>query len=347
MAVESSETISTSPRLKDVAEAAGVSISTASRVLSGARGASREAAAAVLAASERLNYRPDPIARALRAQTTGLVGMVVPSIGNPFFAEVVEAVENALQKRGLEMIVADSGGDTAHEARRLTLLAQRKVDGLLVVPTHRAESAPALRRMREVPVVLVDRQVDGISGDYVGVDNAIGITLVLDHLEQQGYRSLVFVSDTATSSTGRSRLETFELLVSRRPAFRARPPRLGSFSVEFGRDVVRALLAEGELPDAVVCGSDIIALGVVRELHRAGIDVPHDIGVTGFDGISFAELCDPPLTTIRQPLPAIAEEAVRLLAARMAHSAVAAHRSEVAPLLEIRASSLRQQNVNR
>src|SRR5579871_4330195 len=319
-------TISTSPRLKDVAEAAGVSISTASRVLSGAPGASPEATAAVVAASERLAYRPHPIARALRAQTTGLVGMVVPSIGNPFFAEIVEAVENALQDLGLEMIVADSGSDATHEARRLSLLEQRKVDGLLVVPTHRSASAAALRRLRNLPVVLIDRQVDGFAGDYVGVDNAVGIMLVLDHLEEQGYRSLVFVSDTTTSSTGRSRLETFELLVGRREAFEARPARLGSFSVEFGREVVRSLLQEGDLPDAIVCGSDIIALGVVRELRRAGISVPNDIGVTGFDGISFTELCDPPLTTVRQPLADIAAEAVRLLGAQLSRSASAAHR---------------------
>src|SRR5579871_4962904 len=162
-------------RLRDVAAAAGVSVSTASRVLSGADGASPRAVATVLAAAKRLDYRPNLLARGLRGRATGLAGIVIPEIGNPFFAELVEALESALREVNLDMILADSRGLVDDEARRLQTLVDRQVEGLILIPTDHEASAPALRVAgRAVPIVQIDRQVDGFPADYVGVDNALG-----------------------------------------------------------------------------------------------------------------------------------------------------------------------------
>jgi LacI family transcriptional regulator len=340
MAPSSLESIPKVARLKDVAAAAGVSVSTASRVLSGAPNTSPGAAAAVRAASKRLQYRPNPIARALRAQTTGLAGMVVPEIGNPFFAELVEAIERALRDAELDLILADSLGSLEGEARRIETMVDRKVDGLIVIPTHQREStATLIRAQASVPIVQLDRQADGFHGDYVGVDNELGIQMVIDHLAEQGCRQFVFVSAAAVSSTGRTRLETFARAIDKAEGVRADPPLLGSFSVDFGREAVRRLISLRRVPQAIVCGSDIVALGVTRELHEHGIRIPDDVRITGFDGIVFAELCDPPLTTVEQPVASIAEEAVRLLVMRMGGDTSPPRRSEVAPKLVIRESS--------
>jgi LacI family transcriptional regulator len=329
------------PRLSDVAAEAGVSLSTASRALSGARGTSVRAAAAVAAASERLGYRPDPVARALRAQSTGLAGIVIPGIANPFFAELVEALESALRSASFEMILADSRGSVEEEALRIETVLDRKVDGLIVIPTDHDASGFALRRaQRSVPVVQIDRQVDGLPGDYVGVDSASGIRAALEHVALQGCRHVVFVSGETTSSTGRSRLDAFRLGVRQFPGLSARTPLLGTFSIEFGRRAVRQIARQKRLPDAVVCGSDLIALGVVRELHEHNVKVPAQVKVTGFDGILFGELCDPPLTTLRQPVETIATEAVRLLDGRVHGNVSPPHRSEIAPVLVVRRSSL-------
>jgi LacI family transcriptional regulator len=334
------ESIPKTARLKDVAAAAGVSVSTASRVLSGAPNTSPGAAAAVRAASKRLRYRPNPIARALRAQTTGLAGMVVPGIGNPFFAELVEAIERSLRTAELDLILADSLGSLEGEARRMETMVDRKVDGLIVIPTHQRKSTEALvRAQASVPIIQLDRQTDGFHGDYVGVDNQLGIQLVIEHLAQQHCERIVFVSDAGVSSTGRTRLETFGRAVDKVGGVTAGPPLLGSFSVDFGREAVRQLIAERRVPQAIVCGSDIIALGVTRELHEHGLRIPDDVKITGFDGIVFAELCDPPLTTVEQPVASIAEEAVRLLVMRMDGDTSPPRRSEIAPTLIVRESS--------
>jgi LacI family transcriptional regulator len=327
-------------RLRDVAAAAGVSLSTASRVISGSNGASPQATAAVLAASKRLGYRPNLTARGLRARATGLAGIVIPGVGNPFFAELVEALESALHDANLDMILADSRGEVADEARRLQMLVDRQVEGLILIPTGHHSSAPAMRRAHlAVPIIQIDRQVDGFPADYVGVDNALGIRLVLEHLAEQGCQTVAFVSDDTSSSTGRSRLNAFQLTVPLVPGLRIGPVLLGSFSISFGREASRDLMREPTLPDAVVCGSDIVALGVVREFHGGGVSVPDMVKVTGFDGILFSELCDPPLTTVRQPIPTIAAEAVRLLQSRMRKDQAAPRKSEAAPALIVRRST--------
>jgi LacI family transcriptional regulator, galactose operon repressor len=334
------ESIPEAARLRQVAVAAGVSVSTASRVLSGSGSASPRAVAAVLAASERLGYRPNLVARGLRSRATGLAGIVVPGVGNPFFAELVEALESALRGVGLDMILGDSGGPPSGETQRLQTLVDRQVDGLILIPTGHHSSAEAVRRASlSVPIVQVDRQVDGFPADYVGVDNRLGIHLALSHLAAQGCRTIAFASDDATSSTGRSRSEAMHAAIAQLPELVLGPELLGSFTVGFGGKAARTLLDHTRLPDAVICGSDLIALGIVRELRAAGVSIPGDIKVTGFDGILFSELSDPPLTTVRQPIQDIANEAVRLLQARIHGDRTAAQRIEIAPTLVVRRST--------
>ena len=325
-------------RLSDVAMVAGVSRSTASRVLSGS-GASDAAVAAVLAASRKLGYRPDPVARAMRTRSTSIAGIVVPAIGNPFFAELVEGLEKALRLYKLDVILGDSGGSIEDEADRIGTMVDRKIDGLIVIPTHHHASIPALRAAaRRIPVVQVDRHIDAPLGDYVGLDNAAGVHAALDHLIVEGCRRVVFVSGTG-STAGQARLQAFQEGVHRLTALKAQRPLLGSFTLDFGREAVELIMQQKQLPDAIMCGADIIALGALRALRLHKVDVPGQVKVTGFDGILYAELCDPPLTTLRQPISVIATEVARLLNARLHGDSSPPRRSEVAPVLIVRRSS--------
>jgi LacI family transcriptional regulator len=148
----------------------------------------------------------------------------------------------------------------------------------------------------------------------------------------------VFVSGTGTS-TGRARLHAFQEGVRRQPGLKAQRPLLGDFTLGFGREVVDRVMLQRLQPDAIVCSTDIVALGVLQALRLRKIEVPREMKVTGFDGILFAELSDPPLTTLRQPVAVIAAEVARLLDARLHGDNSPPRRSEIAPALVVRRSS--------
>src|SRR5918998_348563 len=188
--------------IREVAEEAGVSIATASRALSGSRQVTPTTRRAVLAASERLGYRANTVARSLRMGSTATVGMVVPVISNPYFPLLVEAVERELSAGGRELLLCDSQDDVAIEAARVGALLDRRVDGLLFIPCDRRLSAATLSRARaRVPVVQLDRSVDGEDADFVGVDNEVGIRDVVEHLAASGRRTFALVSSEEVDST--------------------------------------------------------------------------------------------------------------------------------------------------
>jgi len=325
--------------IRDVADRAGVSVATVSRALSGSRKVSPDLAARVTLAADELGYRHNALARALRRGQTNTVGMVVPEIGNPFFPTVVEAVERTLQQTRRDLFLCDSQLDPETERRRVRALVGRKVDGLIIIPVSATHSAASLREaVGRVPVVQVDRYVPGFDADWVGVDEKAGITRIVEHLRARGAHRCVFVSARPDSSAAQERLTDFEVAVRAHRMERGEP-LLGTFSAEWGRQAAIELLALPSLPDAVVCGNDEIAVGVLCEFRRRQVRVPEQVWVTGFDDIRFAMLTDPPLTTVRQPHERIAAECIRLLDERMADPEAPVRRMAVAPTLVVREST--------
>jgi LacI family transcriptional regulator len=326
--------------IHDVAEAAGVSIATASRALSGRRSVSAASLQAVLAASEQLGYRANTVARSLRTKSTATVGMVVPRISNPYFPRLVEAVERQLSVTGRELLLCDSQNDPDVEGSRVEALLDRRVDGLILIPCDSVRSAASLvRAQRATTVVQMDRFVPGLDLDFVGVDNELGMRLVVDHLRRTGHTSFALVSSRAADSSARARLDAYRQAVRDCDRGSAERALLGDYSVEWGREATHLLLESGPLPDALVCGADVIALGVNVALAEAGVQVPDDVAVTGFDDIAFASVSTPALTTLRQPADAIGAAGVRLLRARAADAARTTVTEFLAPELVVRGSS--------
>lgn len=326
--------------IKDVAERAKVSVATASRVLSGGQRVSPELSSRVRKAARDLGYRHNAIARALRFGTTASVGMIVPEIGNPFFPSLVEAVERTLNQTGRDLLLCDSQQDSEMELRRARTLVARQVDGLIIIPVSASSSAAMLEEIGpQLPVVQLDRYVEGYLGDWVGIDNALGISLAVNHVVSLGAKRVVFASATPESSAASHRLAGFTDAAERHTFVSVDPPLLGTFSAEWGREVALQLLSNDSLPDAIVCGNDEIAVGLLGEFHRAHVRVPEDIMVTGFDDIRFAGLADPPLTTVRQPHEMIATECLRLLATRIADADLPVQRIAIAPSLIVREST--------
>ncbi len=301
--------------LRDVAQAAGVSVATASRALTGRGEVSPRTRRAVEDAGRRLGYRPDPVAAALRTRTTGTLGIVVPQIADWFYPPMVASVEHEFAKRQMGLLLADSHNDVTVEADRLETLLRRRVDGLIVCPVDSRDSAPALlAASRQVPTMQIDRHaVDEI--DFVGFDEAQGMAQIAQHFSAMGARTAIFAGyDPAVSSTqeradgfataaklhGITLLETVEVLDLE-----------GQTDFTAGRYFAARVL-EQQLPDAIACANDLLALGVLAGLRAHGVRCPEDILITGYDDdVPMAELMG--LTTVRVPLAEIGREAARLL----------------------------------
>ncbi|MFF3668602.1 LacI family DNA-binding transcriptional regulator [Microtetraspora malaysiensis] len=326
--------------IHDVARAAGVSVASASRALSGRRKVTPEIAERVSRAAAELGYQPNAVAKALRDRTTGTIGMIVPGIGNPFFTTIVEAVEHQLQETGRDLLLCASQYRPDVEARRLETLLARRVDGLIISPCDIEASVPAvLNAARRVPLVQVDRHIEGGGADWVGVDDDSALAQAVGHVAAGGARTVTFVGSRLMNSSARSRLSGFERAAAR-AGVNATAPLLGEFTLEWGIEAGRLLLLDGEtMPDAVVCGNDEIAVGLVRALRAGGVRVPDDMSVVGFDDVGHATMCDPPLTTVRQPVEEMAAEAVRLLGQVRVSDPRPAQRIAIAPRLVVRETS--------
>ncbi|MET0234391.1 MAG: LacI family DNA-binding transcriptional regulator [Kibdelosporangium sp.] len=325
--------------IKEVAALAGVSVATASRALTGTRNVSPAIVTQVTDAARRLGYRRNAVASALRSQTTGIVGLVVPQVSNPFFPLIIEAVERALHREGYNLLLSNSRDDPELEADRVRALLEHRVDGLVISPCDAVRSVPVVRETSQrVPLVQFDRKVDGEFTDWVGLDDEIGISRVVAHLRETGARSFAFISSGVANSSGRLRLAAYQRAINDESRERT---LLGDFTIDWGRAGAKQLLAQPiGLPDAIICGNDMIALGVLQVLLDAGLNVPDDVAVTGYDDISFAELSTPRLTSVHQPYDEMAEQCVRLLVDRMTTPGKdAVRRIAVAPTMVARASS--------
>src|SRR4051812_24144908 len=328
--------------VRDVAAAPGVPPAPASRVLANHPTVSPELARRVLDASTRLGYSANVIARALRTQRTGTIGVVVPAISNPYFIGVVEALESELAGSDRSLMLCDARDSVAIEAQRVDLLARHMVDGLVIVPVSASGSRPALlAAAQRVPVVQFDRYVDGTGIDHVGSDEAEGMRQVVNHLRDQGCERFAYVGAEPTVTTAAERLRAFRTLTARS---RRRPPseHLGEFSTAWGVAAGTQLLAGGPLPDAVICGADVVALGLLSVLRDAGVDVPGAVAVAGFDDTLLDVVTTPRLSSVRQPLDAMAHETIRLLDGRARGYEGPARRTELAPELVVRESTLRR-----
>jgi LacI family transcriptional regulator, galactose operon repressor len=327
--------------IRDVADLAQVSTATVSRALSGTKPVSPRVVEQVRRAAAELGYSGNGIASALRRSRTDTVGMVVPSIANPFFTGLVEHVEHALQQAGRQLFLCSSRSDPDLEGQRLRNLVARQVDGIVISPVHGTRSTEAVRwAATQLPLVQVDRYVTGVDSDWVGVDDDAALDQVMTHLAGRGVTSAAFVSSRLTNSSTELRVTGFRRHAERLGiAVTEDRVLFGEYSIDWGREATEHLVATGRLPDAVVCADDLIALGVLQACSAAGVAVPDQVLVTGFDDIPFSALSSPPLTTVRQPQAEIAAEAVQLLSRVLLDEPSTSSRVALPPDLVVRAST--------
>lgn len=325
--------------IREVASEAGVSVATVSRTLSGNRPVRADVSARVLAAAQRLGYRTNRVARALRTRSTQTIGVVVPDIANPFFPRLIQAVEHELRGQGQSLVLADSGNDVQREAELLHNLITHQIDGLLICPCDRIASRHAVQiAAGQVPLVQVDRHAVA-DLHYVGVDQRDAMRQVIAHLAERRDRRFAYISPHPAISTAHERLTAYIEYAQAIDPDATRHLYLGDFTAEWGRTAAERILEASPLPDAIVCANDLTAVGALQALRDHGVAVPRDITITGFDDTILATAAEPRLTTVHQPTDKLAHHAVSLVRALTSDRHMVAQRVTFAAQLIVRESS--------
>jgi LacI family transcriptional regulator len=300
--------------LKDVAQAAGVSVATVSRLLNGSLELPADTKARIDAAIRDLNYVPNPHARRLSRGRSDTIGLVVPDIGNPFFGMLVAAVEEAADQQGLAVSLFATLNRTGREISYLRLLARNHVDGLVFITNHPETNELADLINATGKVVVVDEDVPGALVPRLFCDNDQGGRLAGEHLADHGHRRVLYVGGPEDMlSTQRRYLGCRAALSKRFGADLALLRYCGEYTVEFGRHAARQFLAEGRPATAIFASSDEIAIGMMEVLRAEGVRIPEDVSMIGFDDVAPLHLFAPALTAIRQPVRAIGQRALSLL----------------------------------
>ncbi len=301
-------------RMRDVASRAGVSPATVSRVLNGASTVRPEYRERVLRTIEEMGYRPNRLASNLRRQKAEMIGVVVSDIENPHFTQMVRAVEDAAYRRGYRMLLCNTDEDAGKQKSYLEVLAAERVLGVLISPSDPGGAEiPELLDLG-IPVIAFDRAVEDPRADSVVVDNAAGSRLATEHLLRAGHERVGFVGGRDDIETGAGRRAGYEAAM--REAGLETCSVSGGFRIEDGRISTEKLLKSGDLT-ALVAANNLTTIGALEALRDHGIEVPEDMALVAIDDPFWAELVEPPLTTLAQPVREMADGAIGSLLERI------------------------------
>jgi len=333
-------------RMKDVAKELNLSVVTISKVLRGHTDISPATRERVLRRVQELGYRPNLAARSLVTGRTYMVGVVVPDLKHPFFAEIAGGVADRIRRKGYRMVIATSEEDHAIEIEAIESMLAHQVDGLIVASTLTAAHSGVFQRVeaQKVPYVLVDRMIPGLRADFVGVDDEAVGTMATEHLIERGNRRIAHIRGPEIS-TGAGRVRGYLNVMARHgltaPAgYVATVQHPDVQGEEGGFQAMRQLLSIDPPPDAVFCNNDLIAVGALRAIFEQGLKVPDDIALIGVSNLSYTGMLKVPLSSIDQSAGQIGDRAANVLLRRMETGPKSrATRTLIAPKLVVRESS--------
>jgi LacI family transcriptional regulator len=317
-----------SPTIPDVARRAGVSTATAARALGGYGAVSESAREAVLAAAEELGYRRNELARAMITGRTNTIGLVIADIENPFFARAVRGASDAARAAGYEVVLTNTDEDADVERSSVRVLLSKRVDGIIAAPTSSDAGHLVAAQRAGCPVVLLDRRIEGFAVDTVLVDNVAAAGDAVGRLVDAGHRRIAMVTGGTTSdersrnplsvSTGNDRVDGFlEGLATAGITAPQTYLRTGAHSPELACTLMTQLLGLPDRPTAVFASDSRVALGVLKAIREAGLAVPDEISMIGFDDADWTSVVNPPISVVEQPTYALGRRAAELLLARL------------------------------
>ena len=328
------------PTMKDVAKAARVSLATVSATLSGSAYVSPELRGRVLEAVDALGYAPNSVASGLKRGKTSLLGLIVPDITNPFFTEFVHHVQRDARRAGYSVLLGASDQDVGREAELIRLMRSHQAAGTILCGTGDVGDYGRLARdIGRMKLVMADNAPAGIGVDTVVLDNARAAELATRHILGFGHRLVATMAGPEHQVPGQERLDGFlATMAAAGLSVGADFIRRGAFRQEEAFSQCRELLALAPRPTAIFVANNHMLIGVMRAVAAAGLAVPRDISVASIDDFPWAAAFVPALTTVRQPIEAVAEAALALLVARIEGDGHEPRRRVLAPELIVRGS---------
>lgn len=306
--------------LQEVARHARVSIATVSRVLNHSDKVVPETRAVVEQSLRELGYRPSRVARRLRMKDgrAHLVGLIIPDIQNPFYAEIARGVEDAAYAAEYALLLCNSDENPEKEKFYLDVMRDESVDGIVLPPFDETDVGVVEMIKTGIPVVCVDRSLAKAKTDLVEVDNYRGAHEAVSHLIARGHRHIGLIEGRSQVSTNRERRRGYlDALAEHGVELRKDLLRSGDFKQESGRVLANELLALRQPPTALFVCNNLMTVGALSAIHQRGLRVPAEIALVGFDDLPWAEALDPPLTVVRQPAYEVGRQAMELLLKRI------------------------------
>lgn len=330
------------PTIYDVAREAGVSIAAVSQVINGKGKISEERRQEIMQIMERLNFQPSVIASALTGKKTYTIGLLVPDISNPFFAEIARSVEDQGHQRGYSLVICSTDNKDERVERYLSLLQQKSVDGIIIGTgiDNRELLNPLLAQ--SIPTILIARDMPSLDLQTVLVDDFNGGAIAARHLIELGHREYAILAENPKVSSSRERIRGFRDALAeagiemRDSAIQICREEL----VKEGKAKAIELLQQAQRPSALFCCNDLLAIGALQAAKELKVKVPRQLSIVGFDNTILASVTDPPLTTVSQPTERMGKLAVDLLLEQLkTKAAVADPRRVLQPELYVREST--------
>jgi len=324
----------------DVADAAGVSIATVSKVINGTGRISDKTRKHVIAVMERLEYKPSMVASALTGKSTYTIGLTLPDLANPYFAEIARAVEDRGHELGFSLFICSTDNDPEKEESYFSLLTQKRVDGIIVATRTSNELFIKQLVQRKLPIVLISGELPSLALDTVMVDDYLGGYQAGSHLAELGHRRIAVLAEDMDHISNRERIRGCVQAMSDAGIVQDESLiRVGGFTLDSGRTAAAALLDVAEPPTALFACNDVLAIAGIQAARERGLKVPDQLSVVGFDNTILAAMIDPSLTTVAQPIQEIGKQAVDLLIQEIRGEKSVKRRAVLLPELIVRHSA--------
>ncbi|NBI27841.1 LacI family DNA-binding transcriptional regulator [Chengkuizengella marina] len=325
------------PTIYDIAREAGVSIATVSKVINNTGRIGDKTKQKVMKVMKDLDYHPSIVASALTGKKTHTIGLLIPDIANPFFAEIARSVEDMGNELGFSVMMCSTDNNIDKESKYISLLEQKRVDGIILATGTQNTTILQNLLKKKVPIALIARDMPSLPVDTVLVDDYMGGYEATSHLIKLGHQKISIIAEDLTVMSSKERIRGYcQALEDHGLAFDERLLHVSDFTIEGGRKVAAKILSENNSATAIFACNDLLAMGAIQAAREKGIQIPEDLSIIGFDNTILASICDPPLTTIAQPIQDMGKKVVELLVKEIKEEKTTKQRVVLMPKLEIR-----------